>query len=193
MKYVEIGVEWGTTYRNVMTDCKTGVDPSPKWDDGTVVRKTSDAFFAENRGTRYDVVFIDGMHHAENVWRDIRNSLYSQGCVIFIDDVLPQTEEEQWRVPRKHVKEDGVLKYGGSPWVGDVWKAVYMFFRTVKPESHEFSVYSHPTNFRGILELRPCGEWIAIMPEEIPREAYVLDYAQDMANYREMLYRDNEV
>ena len=191
-KYLEIGVEWGATYRNVMTDCKTGVDPSPKWDDGTVVRKTSDAFFAENRGTRYDVVFIDGMHHAENVWRDIRNSLHSQGCVIFIDDVLPQTEEEQWRVPRKHVREDGVLKYGGSPWVGDVWKAVYMFFRMVKPESREFRVYSHPTNFRGILELRPdmCGEWIAKMPEEIPRGGYVLDYAQDMANYREMLYRD---
>ncbi len=188
VKYLEIGVEWGHTYTKIISDNKTGVDPSPKWDDNTIVRKTSDAFFAElPPDTKYDIVFIDGMHHAENVWRDLRNALQhlTPGGVVIIDDVLPQTEEEQWRIPRKHVKEDGILKYGGSPWTGDVWKAIYMFMRMVKPKTQEFRVYSHPTNYRGVLALKPndTKEWVINMPEEVPREAYVLDYTQDFSTY----------
>jgi len=201
-KYLEIGVEWGHTYRNVIADAanKTGVDPSPKWDDGTIIRKTSDDFFfaqgsPEYKNT-YDVVFIDGMHHVENVWRDLRNALLHlrPSGVILIDDVLPQTEEEQWRIPRKHMKEDGILKYGGSPWTGDVWKAIYVFMRLMQTndESIELDLYSHPTNFRGVLALKPgpnTNRCIEKMPKEIPSYAYVLDYNQDYSEYMRMLYR----
>ncbi len=194
--YLEIGVEWGYTYSRVSGVVKTGVDPSPKWDDGTIVRKTSDEFFESlPADATFDVVFIDGMHRAENVWSDLRNSLLhlSPDGVILIDDVLPQTENEQWRIPRKHVKEDGILKYAGTPWTGDVWKAISMFFREVSPTSEEFTVYSHPTNYRGVLALTPrdISGWISRMPEEIPTDAYLLDYVDDMGKYVEMLYKES--
>ena len=74
----------------------------------------------------FDVVFIDGMHHCENVLRDFNNSLnkLTKNGFIFIDDILPFNYNEQLKIPVKHYYENGVLKYG-EEWTGDVWKFVY--------------------------------------------------------------------
>lgn len=41
-----------------------------------LVRATSDAYFAAYRGPPFDLVFIDGLHHAEQIRRDIDHSLH---------------------------------------------------------------------------------------------------------------------
>lgn len=111
--YLEIGLGNGQHFNSVQCVEKESVDPV----DGTGAAKpthrmTSDEFFARNR-RRYDLVFIDGLHHCETVYRDICNALtvLSPGGMVVCHDMNPVTEEMQ-AVPRKT-----------TMWTGDCWKA----------------------------------------------------------------------
>lgn len=108
--YLEIGVLGNETFDSVVLDVKHGVDPNGC---GTHTM-TSDDFFASHCKQNYDIIFIDGLHLAEQVTRDIENSLtyLNEGGIIVVHDCLPSEEYEQLR--------EGL---GGKPWTGDVWKA----------------------------------------------------------------------
>ncbi len=79
---------------------------------------TSDEFFETNQDEikeTFDIIFIDGLHEAEQTQKDIMNAqvcLNPEG-VIVVHDCLPLTEEAQ-QVPRGDA-------WG---WNGDAWKAV---------------------------------------------------------------------
>jgi len=51
---------------------------------------TSDDFFKKNLNEKFDLIYIDGDHHADNVLRDARNSfkLLNRGGFIVFDDFL---------------------------------------------------------------------------------------------------------
>lgn len=178
--YLEIGVEYGQTFFGVHFATKTGVDPSHKIPDGhpassQIQKKTSDEFFAQMDKFRelfaarknhyiapnafvpriratYDVIFIDGMHQTEYVLRDVNNAvkyLSPQGR-IFIDDILPICENEQQKIPDKHVIEDGVMKYVEA-WTGDVWKLVYYLLKNHRTQ-FKYKWFNHP-NYRGVIML----------------------------------------
>lgn len=111
--YLEIGLGKGEHFNGVQCADKESVDPG----DGTRAvaathRMTSDEFFARNR-RRYDLIFIDGLHHCETVFRDICNALaaLSPGGMVVCHDLNPATEEMQ-AVPRR-----------AREWTGDCWKA----------------------------------------------------------------------
>lgn len=113
--YLEIGVAGGATFKKVPVAERVGVDP--KWRlwyvlDPRVKKTTSDRFFEKNR-RRFDLVFIDGLHVAEQAYRDIRNSLgvLNPGGTIVVHDCMPESKEQQ-RVPRVQVS-----------WTGNVWRA----------------------------------------------------------------------
>lgn len=113
--YLEIGVAGGATFKNVPVAEKVGVDP--KWRlwyalDRRVKKTTSDRFFAKNRRL-FDLVFIDGLHVAEQAYRDIRNALgiLKPGGTIVVHDCMPESKEQQM-VPRVQVS-----------WTGNVWRA----------------------------------------------------------------------
>ena len=74
---------------------------------------TSDEFFKRFYDT-YDLIFIDGLHIAEQVERDIDNALkhLNPGGTIAMHDCNPITEDQQ-RVPQN----------GQRIWTGDAWKA----------------------------------------------------------------------
>jgi glycosyltransferase involved in cell wall biosynthesis len=127
--YLEIGIEYGETFKYINTENKIGVDPDPKFEDYRISKKKSNTFFRKNKNY-YDIIFIDGMHQVEYVINDINNSisfLKSNGK-IFIDDILPFTYSEQLKIPNKHVYENGILKYG-EPWTGDVWKVIFYILK----------------------------------------------------------------
>lgn len=111
--YLEIGVrDPRANFDKVRAPgIKHGVDPEPK---RTVShRMTSDAFFAQT-DQRYDLVMIDGLHLAEQVERDIENSLahLNPNGVVMLHDCNPLTADAQ--------TED----YDGKKhWNGTVWKA----------------------------------------------------------------------
>lgn len=147
-RYLEIGVEYGYTLSRIATrPClKTGVDPEPLFDDLDLLvhRMTSDSFFAQQQEQqeqqqqkRYDVTFVDGLHEAEQVARDIANALRITDGFVVVDDVLPWTEwEQRWPPQQQEEQEaegnegnegkDKVVRYtpGTGPWTGNVWRAI---------------------------------------------------------------------
>lgn len=120
-KYLEIGVAEGLNIDRVEANHKDGVDPGPPESEGPISKAvnyimTSDNFFAEikDKNIFYDFIFIDGLHHYDQVDRDILNSLnvLNDGGIIMLHDSMPSTYEGQ-AVPRMQIS-----------WCGDVWKSI---------------------------------------------------------------------
>jgi hypothetical protein len=131
--YLEIGVDRGLTFNDIKIDSKISVDPG----DGrysyakSTYKVTSDEFF-ENicKEKRFDIIFIDGLHHSDQVDKDIKNSLnvLNLNGMILLDDVNPLQEEYQI-VPRQK----------GGYWNGDVWKSIVQY----RNESNSFGCVSY--------------------------------------------------
>lgn len=106
--YLEIGCQNDVNFNAVKIGVRIGVDP----EKGGTHRMTSNKFFEQNR-FGFDIIFIDGLHHADQVHTDIINSLaiLNKGGIIVCHDMIPSSYEAQL-VPRqtKH-------------WNGDCWKA----------------------------------------------------------------------
>ena len=104
-------------------ECRTkiGVDPESSYQAD--YQLTSDEFFALNKDS-FDLIFIDGLHRAGQVERDIINALkcLEKNGTIVVHDCNPRDEAMQ-RVPRE----------GQGMWTGDVWKA-WVRFRATRPD-----------------------------------------------------------
>jgi hypothetical protein len=127
-RYLEIGVRNpAENFDHVLATEKYGVDPGleqPECPADFVM--TSDAFFAQlaagkilSPEIRFDLIFIDGLHLAEQVDRDIGNAftwLVPDGFVV-LHDCNPPTE---W-----NAREDMafVQTPAGHGWNGTTWKA----------------------------------------------------------------------
>ena len=75
--YLEIGVWHGDTFKDINTNNKDGVDPNQYCECSYVNYKmTSDEFFKNHINKKYDIIFIDGLHTAYQVSKDIFNSKY---------------------------------------------------------------------------------------------------------------------
>lgn len=109
-RYLEIGCNNDEVFSRIQCAVKVGVDPV----QGGTHRITSNEFFATNTET-FDVIFIDGLHHYDQVTRDFEHSLdcLDESGTIIIHDMLPD-QESQTLVPRpeNHTTE----------WLGDVWR-----------------------------------------------------------------------
>ena len=184
-RYLEIGVEYGECFNETHFVNKVGVDPDPKFsskDGQTLILQTSDDFFKQyDIKQQFDVIFIDGMHQAEYVLRDINNciQILSTNGTIFIDDILPLNYNEQLKIPIKHYYENGILKYGEN-WTGDVWKVLYHLLKKYKDKILDFK-YFYNINFRGIGSLK-FKEVFKIDDEEID-DINSYNYFQDFSDY----------
>jgi len=126
--YLEIGVR--NPARNYdLINCanKASVDPGVEFESNLVdFPMTSDAFFTHWKHairTPYDVIFIDGLHRAEQVRRDISHAVEmttSNGLIILHDCNPPHHE-----LARESYDSDGVA---GKIWNGTTWKAIWEFF-----------------------------------------------------------------
>tara|TARA_B110000971_G_C19926126_1_gene461639 strand:- start:13 stop:1122 length:1110 start_codon:yes stop_codon:yes gene_type:complete len=181
--YLEIGVEYGNSFKNIIIENKIGVDPDPKFKDERLIKKTSDDFFKSNNNT-FDVVFIDGMHQSDYVLKDLNNSIecLNKNGIIFIDDILPNNEREQNKIPIKHTYENNILKYR-EPWTGDVWKVIYYLIKNHKQDIC-FEVFTHE-NYRGV------GKFTFINKIKIPmdktNEIEKYDYNKNFKDYLNLL------
>lgn len=110
---------------------KVGVDPAYTGNDNRIIKAASDEFFnmlesdinwrtiyhfegwrTETESMKFDLIFIDGLHHADQVERDFNNALacLNDGGRIIIHDTLPEHESTT------HVPRDSKV------WHGDVYK-----------------------------------------------------------------------
>lgn len=111
--YLEIGVQNPVNnFDKIKCKVKYGCDPNVKSGGNEIVAATSDEFFGWNHGSPFNLIFIDGLHHADQVKRDFENSLkcLTDNGFIVIHDTLPEKEEYT------HVPRDSKM------WNGDVYK-----------------------------------------------------------------------
>ena len=105
--YLEIGCKCGQTLKAVRPYARSvwGVDPVIKREQMTkifgtnpntlIYIKTSDEFFVSHPvAVKFDLIFIDGKHTAEQVEKDFNNSLkvLADGGYIMMHDTVPETE-----------------------------------------------------------------------------------------------------
>jgi hypothetical protein len=122
INYLEIGVFKGENIREVKATHKDGVDPGVEGYTTPEVNYpiTSDEFFELIEGhddIKYDIIFIDGLHHSSQVDKDIQNSLkhLTPNGYVVLHDCNPISYEAQL-IPRQTVV-----------WNGDVWKSFVNF------------------------------------------------------------------
>lgn len=114
--FLEIGTQAKINFTSVEIERKVCVDPDPY--AGADYQMTSDEFFDLNT-ENFDIVFVDGLHHADFAYRDIVNSLSilnPGGCVV-VHDVIPFSYEAQV------IPLDKASSLGTVAWNGDVWKS----------------------------------------------------------------------
>ncbi len=113
--YCEVGVDNpAINFNKIICKDKVGVDPNPR--ARATFGITSDQFFNRTKKT-FSCYFIDGLHTAEQVERDIQNALdrLDDGGSIICHDMNPTTELIQ-RVPRE-----------SGEWCGNVWQGWLKF------------------------------------------------------------------
>lgn len=119
-RYLEIGIDQpANCFYRVHCEHKVGVDPrvgQTGYDEARKVwhyRVTSDEFFATNR-EQFDIVFVDGLHLAEQALRDVEHALevLSPEGTIVMHDCRPY-----------NVLVAGPARVPGKSWYGTVWQA----------------------------------------------------------------------
>lgn len=122
--YLEIGVyNPDHNFNLIAIQSKVSVDPDNN--AGAMIKMTSDDYFKTFPEKKYDLIFIDGLHHADQVKRDIENSFncLTENGVIVLHDCNPPTEKTTC-VPRGEQRE----------WCGDVYRTICQI------ESEKFTV-----------------------------------------------------
>lgn len=129
-RYLEIGLAEGNNFYQVRCGSKEGTDPALRiHEDGAKLwALPSDDFFKQVKSkdpAKYDIIFIDGMHEAQQVIRDVENCLkfLNNNGFIVVHDCNPKTYESQL-VP---------WPQGYPFWHGDVWKVIALL-RTRMPK-----------------------------------------------------------
>ena len=153
--YLEIGLGDGNNFTAIQCARKESVDPSfgNKSCLQPTHHMTSDEFFKVNRH-KFDIVFIDGCHHADHVERDLKNAIrvLNRGGVIVCHDLNPTTELMQV-VPRCQ-----------SEWTGDGWKA-WVRLRRERPDLCMF-VINTDYGVGIILDGGPPSPWLKLNKDD---------------------------
>jgi hypothetical protein len=126
--YLEIGVRNpDDNYNRINSAKKYSVDPGIEFKENPVDFKvTSDVFFEGlangkflTTDVKFDVIFIDGLHLADQAYRDIENALkfIKNDGFIVMHDCNPPSEF--------HARESHqfVISPAGQQWNGTTWKA----------------------------------------------------------------------
>jgi len=138
-RYLEIGVEHGSTFLGVKAEHKVGIDTSFRFNiteysnpATNFLQMESDSAFEviNQEDFGYDVIFIDGLHTFEQTYRDFLNALevLEPNGFIVIDDVWPN-DRYSYIADQKVAYELRARSLNGAPlsdysWHGDVFKVI---------------------------------------------------------------------
>tara|TARA_Y100000310_G_scaffold343740_1_gene452794 strand:- start:2314 stop:2904 length:591 start_codon:yes stop_codon:yes gene_type:complete len=164
-RYLEIGVKRGETFWEVMRHCgeSVGLEPDSKLYANLMKDKkdhpeciklfenTSDEFFAsEEADNKYDMIFIDGEHTAEQVEKDFNNSIQvlNYNGWIFIHDTQPPD--------KKHLQ---------PTLCGDVWEFMFAEKRRMENNHHMLEIVNLPCQF-GLTAIHMYQGQLDFMPYE---------------------------
>jgi hypothetical protein len=165
--YLEIGVNTpsqpGYNWVGVKAKIKHGVDPNVD----TTYRMPSDEFFEKHITQKYDVIFVDGLHLFEQVYRDIINSLawLNDGGSIIVHDCNPTEEITQRR------------ERASDAWHGDVWKTIVK----LRIENVDLSIRTVDTDEGCAIIQKGDQTLLHILPEENPYDYSFLEKRRNEA------------
>lgn len=141
-RYLEVGVAQGKTFFNVSAARKVAVDPVFKFDPAAQDDPTAefcqipsdDWFHTQAVRPIFDVIYLDGLHTAEQTLRDLMNAVdrLEPNGVIIIDDVIPC--DAAAALPDQDACYEIRDKQGNpsKAWMGDVFRLLY-FIETFMP------------------------------------------------------------
>lgn len=159
ISYLEVGYYKGWSFDSITCAQKQAVDPNPcknelqqqadngsiLYDkDGFIIKLSSDEFFSLlNNFEKFDIIFIDGLHEEEQVYKDIQNALkhISGNGVIILHDCNPPLHEHTT------TGIDGC-------WTGTAYKA-FIRYRRENPGTKSFTI---DTDW-GVGVIRPGEVW----------------------------------
>ncbi|MBF9035317.1 DUF563 domain-containing protein [Rhodobacterales bacterium HKCCE2091] len=147
-----------------------------------LIQKTSDDFFAsgfcERNGLRFDLAFLDGLHHYEVLLRDVINAekLMKPGAPMLLHDPCPSSVEMTAREQCR------------GNWTGDVWKTVLILLEH-RPDLRIEVATAAPTGVVVIRGLDPGSTVLEQAYDAIVSEwdARGLDDIGGLAGYYERL------
>jgi len=130
--YLEVGVHHRECFDKIECGEKTCVDPKFPAD----FFMTSDAFFRhmEDYDRTFDAIFLDGLHTADQIYKDLVNSLKLNPRFIVVHDVNPETE---W-----HTRPVDQYKRG-EEWNGTTYRGFIEFKHRFK----EHEVFTVDTDY----------------------------------------------
>lgn len=196
--YLEIGVEHGRTFEAVRFANRFAVDPNPlfslfiKFPSIRVFSCTSDEFFRTVGDSFYfDLVFLDGLHTAEQTFKDLRNvsKLLTKDSIIIIDDTVPL---DKWSaIPNQELaissRQSNSSSTSGA-WQGDVYRLV-LTLADIKIEHLHFVTLFGMANPKTILWATDPSAWVALSKQSESRlmesqdfETLKKDYFKTLSN-----------
>ena len=186
--YLEIGVWYGETFKDVQSENKDGVDTESYCESKYVNYKmSSNNFFKDHVNKKYDIIFIDGLHTAHQVSLDLYNSInnLNNNGFIVLDDVYPHSEKEQNSLDLSKV----------GPQTGDVWKAVYHIIDYLQEICNDIYFIKDTERGNLVLQIKDTSKNITI-DETIPTtnvdgrhpcEWEKYNYEKDFNNYMQKM------
>ena len=187
LRYLEIGLEYGSTFHAVNANVKFGVDPEPrtrisKGRKDKVFIEDSDTFFSKNLG-KFDLIFLDGLHTFDQTYRDLRNSFLAcaNNGVIVVDDTVPSDTFsaipdalEAYRLR----EESGIVNTGA--WHGDVFK-IPLLLSQLKFKDIKYATLIDLGNPKTVIWLAKNGQW-PILPNLSPEIYGQIDFENVFKN-----------
>lgn len=148
--YLEIGYHSGDNFNKIDISFKEAMDPAKDGRGSPPYNISSDEYFEKHAENKiFDIVFIDGLHIASQVIKDIENSLkhISQNGIIFMHDCLPQSEIQQDVVDfdpndfnlRPNGPKRKLFGDHNGFWTGNAWEA-FAHFRRTRPDLYMATV-----------------------------------------------------
>jgi hypothetical protein len=168
----------GLTLESIEAPTRLGVDPAPKFDLSRLpkglefFKGTSDDFFQQlDSDVYFDVVFLDGLHTFEQVYRDLLNTLaHLPDGAILIDDTVPSDEVSALPDQGASFARRSELGLPGLPWHGDAWKLVVSVAR-YHPELDFRTILGSGNHQTLLWKTQPHAEIAAPRPDAVEQIA----------------------
>ena len=169
--YLEVGIEHGRTLEAVKNDVRFGVDPNPKFIN--LFRKnkirvfpiSSSDFFSElDPALRFGMVFLDGLHTAEQTFQDLTNvsKHLLKNSIVVLDDSVPI---DRWSaIPHQETALKLRKEYSASDrgsWQGDVYRVV-MTLDTLKIDGLRFITIMDISNPKTVIWAEMDRAWLEL-------------------------------
>jgi hypothetical protein len=134
--FLEIGTFQGECFRNVRCAVKESVDPKYP---ATYEMTSNDFFAGPGFHNHYDLVYVDGLHTADQAFKDITDAfIYSHARFVVVHDCNPKTE---WHArPPEQYKQ-------GEEWNGDVYRGFIKFKSIAKALNTRHSCFVVDTDY----------------------------------------------